>query len=424
MSSITKKQMAEVTEEVAAYYLKSRDFNGLPVVSVREKYPLTKTDMKKLIESGTVEAHFGFGHPNPHVKALALGDMAAQLKMLAEVSEEDLTGSVLYPTKQYLANAVDPANYHDRPFSLLMALGEPSLEYQCFEPQILKLYRDDPRYYYDFSGVAGRLYIDSPQYEDESFPEKNKVFMDCFGAGFSKNYEKDAKTCIVAFPYHLHRLPPEQQLLWKHRQLDKNMYWPERGFVVSQVMGSWDFDATMYEAFVAELQTINKMAVKMEGAKLFKKEFADSSEPPPRNFHRLLIPTKREYYEFVESLDKMMSDNINRQFFAQRMPDSAADTQVGTITLLEEYFSPVQAPDRKPIIDMLKAFREVRGQRSKSSHHQVSDEYADSYNHKQRDIMRQAYTAIRLIRLAFTNHPAAKGVKVPDWLFKGDISPE
>ncbi len=295
------------------------------------------------------------------------------------------------------------------------------MDYQCFEPQILKIYRDDPRYYYGFSGVVGRIYLANESGDDKNFSEKDDIYLDCIGTGFSKDYENDSKICVVAFPYYLHKLSPEQQTLWKHRQLDKDNYNPEHGYIVSQVMGSWDYSTTMYEAFVAELQIINKMAIEMEGEPLFKHDFSKGAEPP-RNFHRLLLPTKREYHEFIESLDKLMSDNINHKFFKRKLPVSVDDNSKGTITLLEEYFDFSRATDRKPIEDMLKAFRKVRSLRSKSSHHTLSDEYDNKYNHEQRDIMRQAYTAIRLIRLAFTNHPGAKDIEVPDWLFKGEIS--
>jgi F0F1-type ATP synthase gamma subunit len=137
------------------------------------------------------------------------------------------------------------------------------------------------------------------------------------------------------------------------------------------------------------------------------------------------MPTKREYQEFAETLDKLMSDNLNRNFFKNRMATSFEDTQKGTIALLEEYFNRfMTARDRSPVDDMLKTFRKVRSERSKSSHHDLKDEFKYEYNHKQRDIMREAYTAIRLIRLAFTNAPDAKDIEVPGWLYKGEISPQ
>lgn len=418
-----KDQQATIIELVTEYYLKQRDFNGLPLATLRENYSLTKRDLKLLIESGNTEIHFGYGHTNPHVRALPLGDKDVQLKTLAHVDSERLQYAVLYPTAKHLQEIVARSDYEGRPYSLMLALGTPRLEPQCFDPQILKQYRDDPRYTYDYSGVAGRLSIATGSYEDEDFPESDKVFIKTFGMGFSKDYEKDCRTCVIGLPYYLHKLSPEHQTLWRHRQLDRTKYLPEHGFVQSQIYGSWDFDTTMYEAFTAELGVINQMAVAMEGQPLFKKDYSDGSDPP-RNFHRLLMPTRREYQEFVESLDKLMSDNLNEQFFKNRMTRSVADSQPRTITLLQEYFDRfLNARDRSPVDDMLKSFRKVRSERSKSSHHDLPDEFCYEYNHKQREIMREAYSAVRLIRLAFANHPNAGGIEVPQWLHKGDISP-
>jgi len=416
-----KQQKPTIIDEITNFYLYAREFNGLPLATLREKYSLTKQDLRILIESGDIEIHFGFGHPNPHIKAMSLGNVEVLLKTLAHVGPQELAYAVLYPTAKHLKNVVKQSDYEGRPFSLMLALGMPQLELLAFDPQVLKNYRDDPRYVYDYSGVAGRISL--ADYDDD-MPESERVIVETFGMGFSKDYENDAKTCVIGVPYYLHKLTPEHQTLWKHRLLDMAKYDPEYGFVKSQIIGDWDFDTTMYEALKVELEIINRMAVAIEGVYLFKKDYADGSDPP-RNFHRLLMPTKREYQEFVETLDKLMSDNINRNFFKKRMVVSFEDTQKGTIALLEEYFNRfMTARDRSPIDGMLKTFRKVRSERSKSSHHDLKDEFKYEYNHKQRDIMREAYTAIRLIRLAFTNAPDAKDIKVPSWLYKGEISPQ
>src|SRR5882757_2533262 len=146
MGKLSKKLQNEITDKIIAYYLGSRDFNGLPLVSLREEYSLPKFKIKTLIESGNIELHFGYGHPNPHVRALPLGDREAQYKMLEGISKEDLAYAVLYPTRQHLEKVVDKVGYENRPYSLMIALGTPTLEYQCFDPPILKNYRDDPRY--------------------------------------------------------------------------------------------------------------------------------------------------------------------------------------------------------------------------------------------------------------------------------------
>lgn len=422
LGTMRKDQKPDVIKKVTDYYLKARDFNGLPLSTLRQGYSIKKPDLKVLIETGDIEVHFGYGHPNPHIKALPLGDTGVLLKTLEHVTGEQLKYAVLYPTPKCLKEVVNPADYENRPFSLMLALGIPQLDRVFFDPQILKIYRDDPRYLYDYHGIAGRICITTEGDEDDDVPDSDKVLVDTFGTGFSRNYDADNKTCVVAFPYYLHKLSSEHQMLWKHRQLDSAKYLPDHAFIQSQIYGSWDFDTTMYEAFFAELKVINEMAIAIEGRPLFKNDYSDGSKRP-RNFHRILMPTRREYQEFVEVLDKLMSDNLNKEFFRNRMA-SSVDEGKGTIGLLEEYFNFLNAKDRSPIEEMLKTFRKVRSERSKSSHHDLEDEFKYEYNRKQRDLMREAYSAVRLIRLAFTNAPNAKGIEVPSWLYKGDISPD
>jgi len=379
--------------------------------------------LKLLIETGDIEIHFGFGHPNPHVRAMSLGDKDIQLKTLAYVKAEQSYYAVLYPTVKYLNAVVDVNNYKNQPYSLMLALGMPQLEILYFDPQVLKTYRDDPRYTYSYHGVAGQVCITTEGDEDEDVPESDKILIDTFGTGFSKDYETDSKTCVTAFPFYLHKLSSEHQMLWKHRQLNSSKYVPDHGFVQSQLYGSFDFNATVYEAFFAELRIINEMTTAVEGLPLFKRDYADGSKIP-RNFHRLLLPTKREYQEFVEVLDKLISDNINREFFKRRLPLSFEDEDKGTIALFAEYLELFKTKDRSPIEQTLKTIRKVRSERSKSSHHDLEDEFNYKYNKKQRDIMLDAYVAIRFVRLVFTNVPEAKTVKVPEWLFRGEISPD
>jgi hypothetical protein len=45
----------------------------------------------------------------------------------------------------------------------------------------------------------------------------------------------------------------------------------------------------------------------------------------------------------------------------------------------------------------------------------------ESFIHRQRELIGKIYGAVRTLRLVLANHPAAKGVEIPEWLFKGGI---
>ena len=424
----------QIVNEVTKYYLESRDFNGTHISNLEDitKKKVTPELVEQLISSGLIEVHFGiWGHPNPFIKALDLGDTKSQLKQLEEVvKNHDLKDSVFYPTITHLKNVVDENDYADRPYSLELALGEPQLHVRHFQPSIMMQYRDDPRYYYKFEGNCGTVFVKE---EDAEINEDDEVFLKSFGTGFHADYESNYKTSIMCFVCDLSKLSPSQQKQWKLKQLSNAEYKIDYAFAQSQIFGSFDFDATMYEAFVAELRIINQMSTAINGIAFFKNGY-ENYEDTPRNFHRLLIPTRKEYQSFVETLDKLMSDNLNPAFFGEYMPttelitkeDGSSFTQsVPTIKLLESFFrKKMSFPDIKPLDEMVKTFRNVRSIRSKSAHNNLPDEFNYKFNHDQQKIMNEAYNAIRLIRLALTNHPEAKIIDVPEWLYLGKIFPK
>ena len=426
-------EIKKVISEVTSYYLSSRDFNGTHIKQLKANTGLkiTSSTAKQLISSGLIEFHFGlWGHPNPFIKDMDLGDKESQLKQLDEViKNHDLSDSVLYPTKAHLRTVVDDTKHTGKPYTLELALGEPQLDVRHFQPGIMIQYRDDPRYYYQFEGNCGTVFVKD---ENAEVHEDDEIFLKSFGTGFHKEYESNYKTSIMCFVYDLSTLSSVQQQQWKLKELPRSEYKIDHAFAQSQIFGGFDFDATLYEAFIAELRIINQMSKAINGKAMFKNGY-EKYERAPRNFHRLLIPTRKEYQSFVETLDKLMSDNLDPSFFGQYMPitesvtkeDGAVAIQpIPTIRLLENFLkNEMRFTDTKPIDEMAKSFRKVRRMRSKSAHNNLPDEFDYKFNNEQQKIIFQAYSAIRLVRLALTNYPQAKKVNVPEWLYRGNIFP-
>lgn len=132
-------------------------------------------------------------------------------------------------------------------------------------------------------------------------------------------------------------------------------------------------------------------------------------------------------------LDKMMSDNLNKKFFEddvdleteEERPDGKIVVRPkGTIQILEswvnKYFKPV---DRKPIDDMLDTFRKVRNLRQKPAHKVCTDVFNQEHFRKQREIVVDAYDAVRTLRLILANHPRVKRnpPEIGKHLFEGKI---
>jgi len=70
---------------------------------------------------------------------------------------------------------------------------------------------------------------------------------------------------------------------------------------------------------------------------------------------------------------------------------------------------------------MLKIFRKIRSLRAPIAHKFDDDHFDQQFFHDQRELIIEAYKAIRTMRLILANHPRLKKFEVPDWLYKGEI---
>jgi hypothetical protein len=185
----------------------------------------------------------------------------------------------------------------------------------------------------------------------------------------------------------------------------------------------------MYAAFIEEIRLINKMAQAMGRVPLFRSDYADQKRP--QEFASLLRPTAREYSNFVLLLDKFISENIDIAFFRNEMPSEREEvradgkiqiTRIGSLQMLSNWLAKnFKTNEQEPVQDMIEAFRAVRRLRQKPAHIISENTFDQRYIHEQRELMMQAYGAIRTLRLIFENHPGARIVEIPRWLEEGKI---
>lgn len=172
------------------------------------------------------------------------------------------------------------------------------------------------------------------------------------------------------------------------------------------------------------------MCATMGKPSLFRNTFENSR---PREFGFLLRPTLSEFNSFIHLLDKMMSDNLNKDFFKDDIEledeEVRKDGKIivkpkGTIRLfqewLEKFFRPV---DPTPILELFSAFKNIRGLRQKPAHSIRENEFDQQYFKQQRLLMKEAYNAIRIIRLIFANYPqvVASPPEIHSLLYEGKI---
>ena len=70
---------------------------------------------------------------------------------------------------------------------------------------------------------------------------------------------------------------------------------------------------------------------------------------------------------------------------------------------------------------MIKIFRKIRDLRIRPAHKVMNDMFEQKYFKQQRELIIEAYNAIRTLRLILANHPNTKKYNIPEWLFKGEI---
>ena len=400
----------ELVDAVVQQYLTSGDYNGLPIYSLTRSLGLTLEELRltlvPLIEASQLSVNFGDGHPNPHIRALADRPIEEQVAKLIESTNDTF---VLYPTAQTLSTRVATSDYEGRPFSFRLARGAPQLEYGCFDPAVLDQYRRDPRYRFWTNDIQATLSIGNEAYESISFPEKHKVLIQDFGFAYSDEFSR----VVAVFLRDLDRLTPEHQQVWAASEVD-GRYKLHPGFWRAAIAGDWDIKASLREAFLEEIRAINEMCHDIGWQKLFRQDFSEA----PRELGFLLRPTLSEFNSFVLVLDKIMSDNLSREFFPTTIPREEENTrsdgkivvrQRGSIAILEEWLkTSFRTRDIEPLEELIRTFKRVRKLRQKPAHSIDDDAYDQGLFEQQRQLFLDAYAAVRTIRLVLQNHPRAR----------------
>ncbi len=419
--------------EITNHYLTSRDFNGILITNLGEDFEEIRAVLKQLLDEEKIVLNFGDRHPNPYILAFEPEPKEEQLKKLETLKFDDpvfeeygplkmQTNSLsccAYPSKEQLKSVVETGKYQSTPFTLLLALGEPQLSYKAFNLRVLEFYRNDPRYSYETDDIHGSISAKT----EGGLSESDDTFLETFGFA----YDKEIKNrYVAAYLIYLSRLTPEHQQRWNLEIHNRETFLhPDYARTTA---GHWPEKESIFNAFCEEMRIINEMTIKITGKSLFRRTYDRYNKP--KKFSFLVRPTKEEYENFLHLLDKMMSDNLNKEFFKDKVEltkreekeGAFVEQNKGTIQLLEEWLNmSVKFPDPKPKDEMINIFKEIRNERGKPAHHVRDDEWDNKYFVNQRDLIRKAYQGIRTMRLIFSNHHLSKQIEVPDWLFKGEI---
>ncbi len=418
---------ARLLDIITQFYRESRDFNGIPMVTLLEQSGIGPEHLREilaqLVNDGKVSAVFGDIHPNPHIRALYDEPVEQQMSKLQTTKAD---GACFYPTPAHLRTLVDVSTYQDRPFMLKLALGEPQLAYYAFDLSVLEIYRNDPRYRYDHDDISGRIGITDAHYRAGTMPERDQILLKTFGFA----YNDDLNRAVAVFLRYLADLTPEHQQIWNAKILGTHPEWKlHPDYYRPSILGAFPERISIFEAFTQELRAINEMCSVIGWPPLFRNDFTEDKKP--RGFGFLIRLTVREFNDFVLLLDKMISENLSRDFFAGVIPleheEERSDGKVvirqkGTVQLLGEWLHrKFRTPDPKPLDEMIAAFREVRQLRQRPAHAPDEDVFDQAVFQRQRELMIRVYDGVRTLRLLLANHPRAREYKVNDTIREGKI---
>lgn len=423
-----------ILEQIASHYLSSGDFNGTLITDLGDDPEAVRVALRQLLVDNKIDLNFGDQHENIYILALEPEPRNLQIEKLDRLVFEppkykdygplrmqiNSINCCAYPSTAHLKKVVQQKQYKDRPYTRLLALGEPQLKSVFFELHVLEKYFRDPRYHCYFGDRDGSISISDTHYLSTGMPEKDKVLLQSFGIG----YDEQRSRVVVAFLRDLSNLSREHQQIWKAHEVTEKCT-INSDYLRASILGEWPEYYSVYEAFIQEQFEINKLTEMIGKPALFRKTFEEGKRPI--EFSPMLRPTLQNFQNFAHTLDKVLSDNINREFFKGDIPlderiqagdGSVEKRSLGTITLLERWLrAKYRRGDGEEISrEVVEPFRQVRKIRQPAAHAVGKDEYDPSFAKQQDELLGRVKMSLTKLRLIFSSHPKAKGYSAPEWL--------
>ncbi len=366
-------------EVVTKYFTSSSDFNGILVDRLTSILRTTTAEvtngLERLLKQGKVSVSFASHQSNPYIKRLADLPVHEQLR---RIHSESPSTYCVYPAEAILKNRTDIETFSNRPFTRRLALGEPQLIPVFFELAVLERYYRDPRFHFEFHDYSGQIVISDAAYKAPDLPERDKVLLNTFGIG----YDKHRNRVVVVYLRYLSDLSPEHQQFWLSHIISDECSM-NSDYARATINGEWPEYHSAYRALITEIIELNKLALLIGKAVLFHDTFENSR---PAGFLPMLRPTMHNFHDFVHLLDKMVSENINRDFFRgeisleQEIPRRDGKVQVqplGTLTLLRDWLrAHYRTEDGEDVSDGIVApLKHVRDLRQRPAHVIEQDQY-------------------------------------------------
>lgn len=414
---------------VTRHYLKSQNFNGISTAQLAETLMTSWSNVVEPLKALVLSEKIGVLGEGTDIDThvLRIGFPSPELQ-LAHLDRPPSANTCIYPRLKHLAKVVKTENYADRPYRLALALGEPQLAYRAFDLSILEDYRRNPRYRYWNDDVGGQICIAGERHDDPEGPGGDLLLLPSFGLAYDASMNRAIAVCLR----YLGGLTAKHQQLWKAKEL-KGKYELTHDYLGTVMSGNPPEGASIFAATVTEIKLINELARAMGRPELFREHFEPQGTDRVREFTFLVRPTTEDFNRFVHTLDTLLSESINRDFFLDdvrsethsiRDDGRTTGSRKGALEMLVDWgtrtFPPAQM-DRW--LQACRALRKVRAMRQMPEQRNGVDVLDQAYIKKQRDLMIVVYKSLRDMRDMLSRLPGANGVRlaVPLWMRNGRI---
>mgnify|MGYP005881455557 FL=1 len=402
---------SELLSQVKEYYLMSRDFNGLRICKITD-YNIE--DIVSLINDNLIEILSENDVINPHIKGF-------NLKLSKEHQIENIKDtkklSCLYPTPKALKDAeIDNV----APYTAKLRSGEAQFQIVYFNIEILERYINNPKYLIIDYGYRGEICLKDEYWSEDQESE----YVKNYGMAYKKGESIDR--AVAVFLGDLAKLPQRRQLLWKSFEANnQNNYDVAEGFIKNLIYGGWVTTYWIFDAVLEEMKVINDLCSAIGIPGLFNHIYGTFYDEKPDGYSNILLPTLKNYYEFVLVIEKLIVHNISVKTFTKnasmvqaidRKTDEGFDK--GSLAMFEEWIY-INVKAEFNINDkIIKPLKNIRKIRQIPAHELYDNVYDISIYEKQKKLMENIYIALKAIRHLFMGHPLAKIVEIPKYLLE------
>lgn len=396
--------MSELLQKITEHYLSSFNYNGLPISLIKD-YEIK--EVQNLIEEGLIEALFK--DINPYIKRF---NQTASIEDQIRVLYDKYREVCLYPTPKALELVEKDET---SPYTKLLQSGWGQYEIVYFEVEVLEQFFNDPRYEIIDYGYRGSVSYNSEVVDGD--------YIKNYGMAYPKGF-KDGDSvdrAIAVFVHDLANLSKKAQMKWKSREIDIQDGWSvSGGFVKNLIYGEWVDSIWVYSALLKEQELINKMCDAVGINHIFLYTWDDNNYGSiPNGYRTILFPTRNNYYDFVNVLEKMTCENISIKALTQPQKNSKAvvhEKNEGSIKVLEKWLKK-NGRDPKTVDDyVISPLKRVRKIRQTPAHIIVDDKYDKTVYSDQNELIKDVYLAVHSLRIMLGTHPLAKDILVPDEL--------